>query len=168
MALAALALERQAALNCEHVVPQSWFEKQKPMRGDLHHLFACEVQCNSYRGNHPYGEAARTPEERGGPPGDCGELRGDRFHPLAGRSVVARAVLYFLVRYPGEINRTGSRAEYGDRDVAMLVRWSDESPPGPYEKHRNATIELRQGNRNPFIDHPEWASRVDLTKGLGQ
>ena len=24
------------------------------MRGDLHHLFACEVGCNSFRGNFPY------------------------------------------------------------------------------------------------------------------
>ena len=28
--------------NCEHVVPQSWFDKKEPMRGDLHHLFACD------------------------------------------------------------------------------------------------------------------------------
>ena len=40
--------------NCEHVVPQSWFDKREPMRGDLHHLFACESDCNSFRGNSPY------------------------------------------------------------------------------------------------------------------
>ena len=39
--------------NCEHVVPQSWFNRREPMRGDLHHLFACETRCNSFRGNTP-------------------------------------------------------------------------------------------------------------------
>ena len=48
------ALEAQLPFNCEHVVPQSWFEKKEPMRGDLHHLFACESGCNSFRGNIPY------------------------------------------------------------------------------------------------------------------
>ena len=28
--------------NCEHVVPQSWFQERLPMKGDLHHLFACD------------------------------------------------------------------------------------------------------------------------------
>ncbi|MBI5517282.1 MAG: endonuclease [Deltaproteobacteria bacterium] len=163
----ALKLERQAELNCEHVVPQSWFQKQEPMRGDLHHLFACEPRCNSYRGNHPFGGAPGD-DERGGPPPDCGELHGERFAPVANRAVVARAVLYFLLRYPGEINRTGPRREYNDQDVAMLLRWSKEAPPSLHERHRNAAIEQRQGNRNPFIDHPEWADRVALAKGLGR
>ncbi|MCE0446644.1 endonuclease [Streptomyces tricolor] len=35
-------------------MPQSWFAKREPMRGDLHHLFACEPECNSFRGNIPY------------------------------------------------------------------------------------------------------------------
>jgi len=33
-------LEASMPFNCEHVVPQSWFGKREPMRGDLHHLFA--------------------------------------------------------------------------------------------------------------------------------
>ncbi|HEY6804205.1 MAG TPA: trypsin-like peptidase domain-containing protein [Pyrinomonadaceae bacterium] len=47
-------LEAVLPYNCEHVVPQSWFEKQEPRRGDIHHLFACESGCNSFRGNTPY------------------------------------------------------------------------------------------------------------------
>src|SRR4051794_25147285 len=62
--------EVEAALpfNCEHVVPQSWFGKQKPMRGDLHHLFVCEARCNSFRGNTPYMEFADFPEPATGAP----------------------------------------------------------------------------------------------------
>jgi endonuclease G, mitochondrial len=36
------ALERELPFNCELVVPRSWLAKREPMRGDLHHLFACE------------------------------------------------------------------------------------------------------------------------------
>ena len=52
------ALEAELPFNCEHVVPQSWFAKHEPMRGDLHHLFACEPRCNSFRGNTPYADFA--------------------------------------------------------------------------------------------------------------
>ena len=30
---------RLSGYNCEHVVPQSWFHKRRPMKSDLHHLF---------------------------------------------------------------------------------------------------------------------------------
>ncbi|MBC8112620.1 MAG: trypsin-like peptidase domain-containing protein, partial [Verrucomicrobia bacterium] len=47
-------LEASLPYNCEHVVPQSWFQKKNPMKGDIHHLFACESNCNSFRSNIPY------------------------------------------------------------------------------------------------------------------
>jgi endonuclease I len=37
---------------------------------------------------------------------------------------------------------------------------------GDYERHRNAAVFARQGNRNPLVDHPEWASDTDFTRGL--
>jgi endonuclease I len=38
--------------------------------------------------------------------------------------------------------------------------------PGLYELHRNAAIEELQGNRNPLIDFPNVASKVDFRVGL--
>jgi endonuclease G, mitochondrial len=46
------------------VVPQPWFAKREPMRGDLHHLFACESRCNAFRGNTPFFDFAEA-QERG-------------------------------------------------------------------------------------------------------
>ncbi|MBP1970793.1 endonuclease I [Virgibacillus natechei] len=40
------------------VMPQSWFNEQEPMRGDLHHLFTCEPVCNSIRSNYTYHDFA--------------------------------------------------------------------------------------------------------------
>mgnify|MGYP000019069799 CR=1 FL=1 len=152
-------LEAIATNSAEHVVPQSWFQKKQPMRGDLHHLFACEQKCNSFRGNTPYFEFQEEAVMV-----DCGrnEKNAKKFEPLGGKGAVARATLYFLVRYPGEIaeNRLGDRLE-------ILLKWHRENEVGIYEKHRNREIFLKQGNRNPFIDHPEWADVVEFAQGLG-
>jgi endonuclease I/V8-like Glu-specific endopeptidase len=167
------ALEANTPFNCEHVVPQSWFAKKEPMRGDLHHLFACEMTCNSFRGNTPYfdfvdfGEVDFLEKDKG----QCGRRQSGGsaevlgFEPEKGKGEVARATLYFLIRYPGEINRNGK--EYDDKRIATILEWHRKHPVSRYEKHRNQAIHGIQGNRNPFIDHPAWADKVDFKLGLG-
>ena len=95
-------LDAQMPYNCEHVVPQSSFAKKEPMRGDLHHLFTCESRCNSFRSNTPYYEfnddRAVMHDCGRSEPGEAG-----RFEPRAGKGAVARATMYFLLRYPGMI-----------------------------------------------------------------
>ncbi|MEU3957183.1 endonuclease, partial [Streptomyces achromogenes] len=159
-ALAAELDELEASLpfNCEHVVPQSWFAKREPMRGDLHHLFACEPACNSFRGNYPYmdfpgfDEAVRD---------DCGMREKSGFEPEHSKGAVARATLYFLLRYPGLV---GDRArEFPEERLPILLDWHENEPVTEYELHRNAAIAGIQGNRNPLIDHPEWARSIDFS-----
>jgi endonuclease G len=156
------ALEALLPYNCEHVVPQSWFDKQEPMRGDLHHLFACERKCNSFRGNTPYYD---FPDEDEVFRDECGEREQNRFEPVAGKGAVARATLYFLLRYPGEIDETAG--EYTQDRIDALLEWHRDYPVTLYERHRNAAIHEAQGNRNPLIDHPSWAAKIDFTRGLG-
>ncbi|WP_057157259.1 endonuclease [Massilia sp. Root351] len=155
-------LEAALPYNCEHVVPQSWFGKREPMRGDLHHLFACESGCNSFRGNIPYFD---FPDFEEVVRSDCGKRETGRFEPGAGKGVAARATLYFLLRNPGQINATA--AEYTADRIDTLLAWHEQFPPTEYERHRNLAIQERQGNRNPLIDFPEWAQRIDFTLGLG-
>jgi endonuclease I/V8-like Glu-specific endopeptidase len=160
-------LEASMPFNCEHVVPQSWYDKREPMRGDLHHLFACEKNCNSFRGNTPYfdfsdfdgvdlEEVVRS---------ECGKREEAKFEPQAGKGAVARATLYFLLRYPGEINRTIK--EYKADRITTLVAWHQLHPVSEYEQHRNQAIFRKQGNRNPLIDFPELAARINFALGLG-
>lgn len=156
------ALEAALPYNCEHVVPQSWFGKEEPMRGDLHHLFACESGCNSFRGNTPYYDFSEEEEKTRDA---CGRREANKFEPVDGKGVVARATLYFLLRYPGAINDAPQEFEAGRLD--MLREWCGTHPVTDYERHRNAAIQERQGNRNPFIDFPDWAAGVDFTQGLG-
>ena len=44
----------------------------------------------------------------------------------------------------------------------VLRAWHDADPVGDYERHRNAAIQEAQGNRNPFIDFPDWVAQVDF------
>ena len=155
-------LEATLPYNCEHVVPQSWFEKREPMRGDVHHLFACESGCNSFRGNTPYFDFSEFEEAVRE---ECGMRISNKFEPTAGKGTVARAVLYFLLRYPGEINRTAQ--EYDEDRINILLQWHEDHEVTIYEKHRNMAIFKLQGNRNPLIDHPEWAKDIDFLQGLG-
>jgi endonuclease I len=156
-------VEAQLPFNCEHVVPQSWFGKQEPMRGDLHHLFACESRCNGFRGNTPYAEFPDFPPTP--PPegvetrvvrDDCGKSDAGGFEPAHGKGAAARAVFYFRLRYPEHISVDEMA---GDR-WRMVLGWHEQDPVSTWELHRNAAIFERQGNRNPFVDHPEWV--VDL------
>jgi len=161
---AVAALEANFTLNCEHVVPQSWFKKREPMKGDLHHLFACEPKCNGFRGNTPYFDFPDFEEKV---MQDCGRLEGreNRFEPRGGKGAVARATLYFLLRYPKAFAPGGST--YTAERLATLLAWHKAHPVTVYEHHRNRAIQRKQGNRNPLIDHPEWAEQIDFTQGLG-
>lgn len=154
---AALEVEHTLQFNCEHVVPQSWFGRSEPMRGDLHHLFTCEPRCNSKRGNIPYAELT----DDGTPNDECGRVQGTTgFEPFAGKGPVARATLYFLLRYPGVI---GDRSvELQGTALAILLSWHTNDSASSYEQHRNAAIYEAQGNRNPFIDFAELTTLIDL------
>ncbi|HMI04634.1 MAG TPA: endonuclease [Pedobacter sp.] len=158
-----IALEALLPYNCEHVVCQSWFRKQEPMKGDLHHLFACESGCNSFRNDHAYTEFEHykpVPADQEKERLKCGNMENDKFEPENNKGVVARAVLYFLVRYPKTITK------YESEDITMLKNWSSEQKITLYEKHRNHEIFQLQGNRNPFIDFPGLEQKFDFSNAI--
>lgn len=150
-----VAMSGNQLFNCEHVVPQSWFDEQEPMRGDLHHLFACEPSCNRMRSNFPYHDfdsyepQVSVQRIREG----CGMAEEQKFEPEYGKGIVTRATMYFILRY--------KNVDIHDKvNLALLLSWHSRYPVTTYEKHRNAAIFEIQGNRNPFIDYPEWAEML--------
>lgn len=97
------------------------------------------------------------------------------------RGDVARALFYMDVRYEGgvhgvtglaepdliltddaaEVVVTGINAPTGHMGrLAVLLAWHEQDPVDALEMQRNDVIATYQGNRNPFIDHPEWVSCV--------
>jgi endonuclease I len=155
-------LDAQLPYNCEHSVPQSFFGKKEPMRGDLHHLFTCESRCNSFRSNTPYFD---FPDDDRALMQDCGRSEPGKFEPRAGKGAVARATMYFLLRYPGLIGDE-ARELHADR-LPILLAWHEQNPVGEWERHRNAAIAEIQGNRNPFIDNPQWANTIPFQTAFG-
>ena len=156
-------IEAAIPYNCEHVVPQSWYNKRSPMRGDLHHLFACEMACNSFRSNYPFFDFTdyNPPQLEEVIRNNCGKSENRNFEPERNKGIVARATLYYLLRYPGKLEDN-----YRAADIDTLIRWARDLPVSIYECHRNMVIERKQGNRNPLIDYPEMIDKIAFTKGL--
>ncbi|MEH3033574.1 MAG: endonuclease [Aeromicrobium erythreum] len=132
---------------------------------DLHHLRPEDVQVNSIRGNKDF-------DDGGSAVSGCSQCAtdSDSFEPPdAVKGDVARMILYMAVRYeggdgfadlePNESTSNGS-APYIGR-LSVLLAWNAQDPPSTFEKRRNQVIyDTYQHNRNPFIDHPEWAESI--------
>lgn len=144
--------------NAEHVVPQSWYRAKEPMKGDLHQLFTCHPKCNTLRANFPYGDFPfYNPElEEETIRNNCGIAKEEHFEPEYGKGAVARATLYFLLRYPNTIHKK----RLSKINIPLLIDWHERFPVSLYEKHRNQAIYHIQGNRNPFIDDEQLARRI--------
>ena len=151
-------LEAAHPFNCEHVVPQSWFNKRNQPKTDLHHLFTCEWGCNSFRSNHAYFDFALEAFRD-----NCGESADGKFEPKHGKGAAARATLYFLLRYPGDV--ADSAKEMPMDRLPILIDWAKSDKVDRWELHRNAEIFKVQGNRNPLIDFPDLVDRIDFTHG---
>ncbi|WP_313885224.1 endonuclease [Clostridium sp. DJ247] len=93
---------------------------------------------------------------------NCGKGEVEKFEPESGKGEAARAVLYFLLRYPGKIKEDRKNRI----NIDLLLKWHKEFPVSLYEKHRNKAIYELQGNRNPLIDFPQCADSIDFSFGL--
>lgn len=145
-------------INAEHIWPQGYFNSALPMVADLHHLAPTFVTPNGRRGNVKFSEVA-GPVYRT----SSGSMLGkEGFEPAdAVKGNVARAVLYFVVRYHDRSIRQGmDYNSFWVRTVPLLLEWNRQDPPDAAERRRNDLVEDFQGNRNPFIDYPDLADRV--------
>ncbi len=152
--------------NREHVWPKSHGDLGTYGPGsDLHHLRPTDVRVNSIRGSKDF--------DLGGQPVDDAPDNStdhDSFEPRDEvKGDVARMVLYMAVRYEGgsgepdlELNdRTGNGSVPRLGRLSVLLDWHAADPPDAFERTRNDLIDERyQHNRNPFIDHPEWADEI--------
>ena len=156
--------------NREHTWPQSWFDGQTTPKCDLFHVYPTDGFVNGQRSNYPYGEVNRPTYTSGngsklGPcvtPGYSGTV----FEPIDEyKGDIARSYFYMSVRYSGEDSGWGTsgmtnKSNILDWAMTMLLRWSDEDPVSDKEIARNNAVYGFQKNRNPFIDHPEYAHMI--------
>jgi endonuclease I len=132
---------------------------------DVHHLRPEDVTVNSARGNKDFDTGGSAVSEAPGCLTDS-----DSFEPRAAvKGDVARMIMYMAIRYEGddgwpdlELNNVvGNGAAPRMGRLTVLLQWSRQDPPDAFEKRRNDRIYATwQHNRNPFIDHPEWATAI--------
>lgn len=152
--------------NREHVFAQSrgGFTTSAGPGTDLHHLRAEDVTVNGTRGNKDF-------DNGGTAVSGCADCwtDADSFEPRdAVKGDVARMLFYMAVRYEGddgfndlELSTVSGSAVPRIGDVDVLLAWNAADPVDAFEMRRNDRIHAQwQGNRNPFIDHPEWASAI--------
>ena len=147
--------------NREHVWPKSLGGFDNSGAGaDLHHIRPDDVTTNAKRGNLKYGNAKNGGEVRGstlvsGVLG--GYSAGGYFEPLDEvKGDVARICLYVWARYGGEYSKCSSITNVFE-SVDVLLEWCASDPVDTWEMGRNEVIAKIQGNRNVFIDYPEYA-----------
>ncbi|MBK1854104.1 endonuclease [Verrucomicrobiaceae bacterium 5K15] len=156
----------QGDWNREHLWPRAYgIGRSSIANTDLHHIRASDVGINGQRGHLYFDET--DGEDFGGqtfshdtdswePPN---QVKGD----------IARALFYMAVRYEaGEANATdlelSNTPDFKKRQLgklSTLLQWHRTDPVSDQERQRNQKIHRHyQGNRNPFIDHPEYAERI--------
>jgi endonuclease I len=162
--------------NREHSWPNSYgIDSEGPAYSDLHHLFACDANVNSSRGNKFYDRSwagdgnlvnpahveavgSSTDRDSWQPPNDQ-------------RGNLARALLYMDVRYAGDVAGENDLALTDDLSLVTstnrymgrlttLLCWHLLDPVDEREKRRNEGVFRLQSNRNPFVDHPEFVARL--------
>lgn len=138
------------SFNCEHTFPQGFFSQLQPMRADIHHLFPTDANTNSRRSNHPFGVVSNPTWTGGG-----SKYGNSVFEPRdAHKGAAARAMLYFVIRYQDYTN-------FFAPQESILKTWHQNFPPSAFEEGRNQGIYQLQNNRNPFVDYPQFADRIN-------
>ena len=166
------------ATNREHVWPKDGgdaFPAESGPGSDAHHLRPTEQSLNSTRGSKNFDEVAQTSANVVKENGSSGYgnsaygadalcySSGSFFYPAKGyRGATARILFYVQTRWGDHnlefVDGAGSSKTIGK--ISTLLKWHLEEPPTEEEIRRNEVVFGLQGNRNPFIDHPEYAAQI--------
>lgn len=166
--------------NREHSFPRSWFGGAvEPMNSDIHHIFATDGFVNAKRSSYPYGDvgSASFTSTNGSKLGNAAAgigYSGVVFEPIDEfKGDVARAYFYMATRYQNQLtnwqnNSTEANAALNGSTtqvfeswlLQLLKQWHQQDPVSQKERDRNDAAYQYQGNRNPFIDHPQFVSAI--------
>ena len=166
--------------NREHSFPQSWFAKSSPMVSDLFHIYPTDGKVNGMRSNYPFGTVASPTyiSGNGSKLGPCSfpGYSGTVFEPIDEyKGDFARTYYYMATRYENLIASWKSNGNadavlngtqypcYDQWFINLLAVWNAADPVSEKEINRNNAAFAIQNNRNPYIDHPEYANLVWAT-----
>ena len=150
------------------------------MNSDIHHIFATDGPSQRLAAEAiPFGEvgSASRISQNGSKLGVASNslgYSGTVFEPIDEfKGDLARAYFYMATRYQDRIaswrNNSANGATvldgsstqvFTEWQLQMLLRWHSLDPVSVKEVERNNAAQSFQGNRNPFIDHPEWVEQI--------
>lgn len=159
--------------NREHLMPQSIFDSALPMKSDAHFVVPSDGKVNNMRSNYPFGEISDPTwtSLNGSKVGynTTAGYSGKVFEPIDEfKGDIARMLFYVATRYEDEIPGWGASdmldgsgdQVFTDWFLQVLLKWAAQDPVSQREIDRNNAVYDYQGNRNPFIDHPEWVNAI--------
>jgi endonuclease I/chitodextrinase len=122
---------------------------------DAHNLRPCDAQRNSSRSNRKFEDGS----------GNSGATTAGNWYPGdEWKGDVARMMMYMYLRYGNQTLPTGvavgSTVPSDSNMVTLFLEWNAEDPVSDLEIQRNPILQGLQGNRNPFIDNPAFATQI--------
>lgn len=166
-----------SGMHIEHSFANSWWGGIKNQAyKDLHHLYPADGTANMRKSNHPIGIVSEEVGEPNGVikvgwsasrPGErikawepADEYKGD----------FARTYMYMVTCYEDYADLWKSEGlnmldnntypVFEKWAIELLLEWNEQDQVDEMERTRNETVYAIQGNRNPFIDHPELAGYI--------
>jgi endonuclease I len=160
--------------NREHVWPKShgFPNPTDTAYTDLHHLRPADRSVNSARNTRSFDDSFEIYFDNGGTVETECYTSGTTWTwepPDHVKGDVARMVFYMAIRYDSseyDLELVETIVGKGNKEPILgmlptLLKWHKEDPVDNWERQRNHTIYHKyQGNRNPFIDHPEWVHYI--------
>jgi endonuclease I len=172
-----------ACYNREHAYPRAWFGDDFHIRGDLHNVYATDGETNSRHANWPYAEvgAASWTSPAGAKLGSSSftGYNGTVFEVIDEyKGDFARTMFYMVTAYEGfmpawkNLSTADSVLDgttWPSLDawaIKQWYKWHVQDPVSQKELSRNDSAFSVQGNRNPFIDHPEYVQLIWSCTGV--
>lgn len=159
--------------NKEHSIPASWFKDVSPMYSDLFQVYPTDGYVNNRRSNFPFGEVqtATYISENGSKLGSSVDGIGSVFEPIDEyKGDFARTYFYFATCYMDKsINNANGKycftsgtsyPKLTDYSIKLFKNWAELDPVSSKEINRNEAVYKIQGNRNQFIDYPEFSKQI--------
>jgi endonuclease I len=161
----------------EHTWCQSWMPSlgstSSQEGSDQHHIFPVnQNQVNGVRSNHPLSNVVTPTKTYLSCKYGTNANGKIVFEPREShKGDAARALFYMAVRYNGiggfdwTFNNLQTYLLGNSEDsinVSTLIQWAKQDPPDKWEIDRNNYVQSIQGNRNPFIDHPEYINYINF------
>jgi len=160
----------KAGYSREHTFAHSWMPSHPadnpplPEYSDLHNLYPTNLEkANTVRNNFPLGEVTGKvlyTYLEGKLGYDGSQIVYEPRYSHKGNA--ARAMMYMSIAYNNQNNNNWCFPNVQSQDI--IKKWHFQDPPDNYEISRQEYIYWLQGNRNPFIDHPEYACFIDFAK----